>query len=84
MLIFQSLVQLTESMSVSQAPSLKTAVFTDPARVQSFLGLSLDLAEVVVLSGLLKLSTIEARMKMEADGALKQGLRLGIVAYFLM
>ena len=45
--------------------------------VQALLGGCLELCEVFVLSGLLRLTPVEARMKMESGGALRQGLRLG-------
>lgn len=37
----------------------------------------MEMAEVMVFSGLLKLSVVEARMKMETGGMLRQGLRMG-------
>jgi len=39
--------------------------------------MEMDMAEVMVFSGLLKLSVVEARMKMETGGMLRQGLRMG-------
>ena len=47
------------------------------ARMERLLSLALELSEVFVLSGLLKLSPVELRMRMEPGGTLKQGLRLG-------
>ena len=39
--------------------------------------MNLSLADPIILSGLLKLSPVEAKMKMEGGGVLRQGLRLG-------
>ena len=44
--------------------------------------MALDLVDVMVLSGLLKTSLVEARMKMETGGLLRQALRIGL--YFLV
>ena len=42
------------------------------------LRMALDLVDVMVLSGLLKTSLVEARMKMETGGLLRQALRIGL------
>ena len=67
----------SDSLKASQAPSLRAAITTDSSNVETLLKLSLDLSEVFVLSGLLKLSPVELRMRMEQGGTVKQGLRLG-------
>ena len=67
----------SDSLKASQAPSLQAAITTDSSNVETLLKLSLDLSEVFVLSGLLKLSPVELRMRMEQGGTVKQGLRLG-------
>ncbi len=46
-------------------------------KVRSILELSLGLAEAVVLSGQLKLSHVETKLRMEVGGATRQCLRLG-------
>ena len=48
-------------------------------RVEALLRMALDLVDVMVLSGLLKTSLVEARMKMETGGLLRQALRIGFV-----
>ena len=40
--------------------------------------MALDLVDVMVLSGLLKTSLVEARMKMETGRLLRQALRIGL------
>ena len=50
--------------------------------MEGLLRMALDLVDVMVLSGLLKTSLVEARMKMETGGLLRQALRLGL--YFLV
>ena len=45
--------------------------------VQAVLGGCLELCEVFVLSGLLRLTPVETRMKMDSGGALRQALRIG-------
>ena len=50
--------------------------------MEALLRMALDLVDVMVLSGLLKTSLVEARMKMEMGGLLRQALRLGL--YFLV
>lgn len=67
----------SDSLKASQAPSLQAAIVSDSSNVETLLNLSLDLSEVFVLSGLLKLSPVELRMRMDHGGAGKQGLRLG-------
>ena len=46
--------------------------------MEALLRMALDLVDVMVLSGLLKTSLVEARMKMETGGLLRQALRLGL------
>lgn len=50
--------------------------------MEVLLRMALDLVDVMVLSGLLKTSLVEARMKMETGGLLRQALRIGL--YFLV
>ena len=69
--------QPSDSIRASHAPSLRYTLTSDPSRAESLLEANLSLAEVVVLGGLLKMSPVEARMKMEGGGVLRQGLRLG-------
>ena len=64
-------------MKHSQAALLRAAIGQDPSKAAGLVHLCLELAEVMVLSGLLKLSVIETRMKMEAGGVERQALRLG-------
>ena len=61
-------------MKHSQAALLRAAIGQDPSKAAGLVHLCL---EVMVLSGLLKLSVIETRMKMEAGGVERQALRLG-------
>lgn len=49
----------------------------DSSRAANLVHLCLELAEVMVLNGLLKLSVVETRMKMEPGGVERQALRLG-------
>ena len=56
---------------------MRAAISKDPSKAANLLRLSLELAEVMVLGGFLKLSVVEARMKMEPGGVDRQGLRLG-------
>lgn len=49
----------------------------DPGKAANLLRLCLELSEVMVYNGLLKLSVLETRMKMEPGGVERQGLRLG-------
>ena len=56
---------------------MRDAISRDPGKAVNLLKLSLELSEVMVLNGLLKLSVLETRMKMEPGGVERQGLRLG-------
>ena len=52
--------------------------------MEGLLRMALDLVDVMVLSGLLKTSLVEARMKMETGGLLRQALRIGLYFQFIM
>lgn len=67
----------SDSIKNSQAALLRAAISKDPSSVASLLQLSLELTEVIVLNGVLKLSVVETRMKMEPGGVERQALRLG-------
>ena len=45
--------------------------------VKNILRLLMKLAEMLVLDGTFKLSALEAKLRMEAGGGARQGLRLG-------
>ena len=56
---------------------MRTAISKDPRKAANLLRLSLELTEVMVLNGMLKLSVVETKMNMEPGGVERQGLRLG-------
>ena len=73
--------QLTESLKRSVDSHLKSSL-SSPDGVELLLKpiitSALHLSEVMVISGLLKLTVVEGRMKMEHGGMQRQALRLGI------
>lgn len=67
----------SDSLKHSQAALLRAAIGEDPSKAANLIHLCLELAEVMVLNGFLKLSVVEARMKMDPGGVERQALRLG-------
>ena len=49
----------------------------EASKLKNVLRLTLQLTEAVVFSGVLKLSPIETKLRMESGGAIRQGMRLG-------
>ena len=69
--------KLTESVRGSVGMSLKSSLASNLRIVHPILKNTLCLSEVMVISGLLKISIVEGRMKMEPGGMQRQALRLG-------
>ena len=69
--------QLTESVRGSVGMSLKSSLASNLRIVHPILKNTLRLSEVMIISGLLKISIVEGRMKMEPGGMQRQALRLG-------
>ena len=69
--------QLPTSIEDSCSMSLRRSIEGDPAKVQTLLQSCVELMDAVVLGGGFKTSTVENRMRMEAGGIARQGLRLG-------
>ena len=73
--------QISTSVEDSCSLSLRRSIEGDPAKVQTLLKSCMELMDTVILGGGFKTSTVESRMKMEAGGIARQGLRLGVYVH---
>jgi len=67
----------TNNSLVQDPVSTEGLPLENQEQLEALMNLSLELSDVFVLSGLLKLGPVELRMKMEQGGMIKQALRLG-------